>query len=283
MAVASLAVAYGLAAASYLAVTILLTQPKLDRVFQLFSSLIPPDWVWRMGRLRFRSYSIFHVELDPVQLTLLVPVVASLLLVVHLAVFVAVDSAYRWRGRPPYWSEFRHDEKTWRRIALESLKTSAWRSAFALPLATGAWAIWYGVSQASIATNPALLMRASPAFLLNCVALLLIYFFVTSAMLRRSVLHEVIATGPRCVECGYILGHLKASQCSECGATFSAASRPTFEIRICGFIVLGTSAWQRIGRWLIVGLLLFMPLLIPVVGGITSRFFLIWLPRLTAF
>ena len=263
---ASLAAAYCVATAGYLAVTFLLTRPQLDPAYQSLSSLIPPDWVWRGVGWTTRSYPIFHFEPEPVQLTLSVLLGASLLLAVHLALFAAADLVYRWRGHPPYWSELRVNKKSRRRICLESLKASAWRSLFALPLAGGVWAVWYGVSQASILTKPALLMGANPAFLLNRVAMLLIYFFVTSATLRRSVLHEVVATGPRCVACGYTLVEPMSPQCPECGATVSVDARPGFEIR-------GMSLVPRTCRWLIVGLLLLMPLLFPVVRRFLTRFF----------
>ena len=268
---ASLAGSYGVSAASYLAVTFILTRPPVDAVFQSFASLFGPDWVWGRPRARFESYPIpfFDIDVDAVQLVILIIMLASLLFFVHLIVFAIVDLTCLWLGRPDYWSEFRRQRDVRRRISVDTLTQSARRSIFALPLAGGLWAIWHGVSRASFMTNPGLLISASHAFYLNCCAVLLIYVFVTFAMLRRCVLREVVATGPRCVGCGYLLRHLKSRRCPECACPVLAGTEPVFEIH--GLILLRASPCWRIHRWLIVGLLLLTPPLVPIAGGVLLK------------
>ncbi len=275
---ASLAAAYCTSALSYLAVSFILTRSWLDPIFQSLAALIDPDLVWGIPRARFRSYVIpfFDIDLDVAQLVILTIMLSSLLFFVHLMVFAIVDLSYRWRGRPEYWSEFHRQREIRRRISVDTLSQSAWQSAFAFPLAGGLWAIWHGVSQASIMTNPGLLMPASPAFASNCLAVVLIYFFVTSAILRQRVLREVVATGPRCVDCGYVLRYLKSPRCPECGSAVSANSQPAFEIR--GLVVLRLSPSWPIHRWLMVGLLLLIPLLVPIAGGVLMKLIRLGLP-----
>ena len=266
---ASLATAYCFSVLSYLAVKYALSRPRLDPIFEWLGSRISPDFsVWNMRRIGWPYHDPFvDIELDLRQIVLLVTLLGCLLLLGHLVIFAIVDPAYRWRGKPQYWSEFCGQRETRRQIALDTLRASAWRSSFAFPLAGGIGAVWCGVSRATYLSNPALLIPQSQALLLSCVAVLLIYLFVTSAMLRRNVVRQVVATGPLCAECGYMLRH-QSPRCPECGSSNSMDSPPAFGMR--GSRLLRASLWSW-SRLLIVGSLLFAPLLLPVIGGVVLK------------
>ncbi len=266
---ASLATAYCVSALSYLGVKSALSRPRLDSRFEWLGSRISPDFsVWKTPTSWSPYYDPFvDGGLDLRQIVILVPLLGCLLLLGHLVIFAIVDPSYRWQGKPQYWSEFCRQRETRRQIAFDTLRASAWRSSFAFPLAGGIGAVWCGVSRASYLSNPALLIPQSQALLLSCVAVLLIYLFVTSAMLRRNVVRQVVATGPRCAECGYMLRH-QSPRCPECGFSNSMDSSPAFGMR--GSRLLRASLWSW-SRLLIVGSLLFAPLLLPVIGGVVRK------------
>lgn len=265
-AVVLVAAAYFISVIADFTLTFILTRPQIKPVFEWAASIVPLN----PGAARFSSYSIGSPKLDPASWIPYVIIFVYVLAMLHIAILFIVNLIFRWRGWPFRLSDLRRERGLLIRIATSTLKDSAWRASWVLPVAAGTWAIWYGVSEATIVRNPWFLAPESIAFWSNRVAVVLVYVFVTGAALHRNVLHELGTIGPRCMKCGYPLGELPSPRCPECGSIDSGSSVAVLEVR--GFFFFRQSWWSRIARWLMVAFLLLTPILFPPLSSMFRVF-----------
>jgi len=182
--------------------------------------------VWRLGRWPdlpfpydfsdYLSSPLFpEAEVAAVYVSVLIFGLVCLTLAVatvHSLTFGLVVVAHSLLGWPRYWSDVRS------RISLQTIWVgSAKCSWWVWPLAQFVWLLIYQVSSGCRYASYPIIDTRPPFLAAYLLAVVLLYAYRTTPLLRTEVVQAVGPDELRCTSCGYMLRGLEDPRCPECG------------------------------------------------------------------